>query len=104
MLPYDTRGKIKNNTAGIIIKGQQDHCTAIRNLLCASFATSTTIKKEFESEALIKEKQTSVLVLEIISQRAIFRISISQNFFSLFNQQNFHFFCLHNTNSITFRI
>jgi len=57
MLPNDTRGKIKNITAGIIIKGHQDNCTTIRNLLCASFATSTTVKKDFEGKAVTKEKQ-----------------------------------------------
>ncbi|MEI9943983.1 MAG: hypothetical protein WDN26_07135 [Chitinophagaceae bacterium] len=61
MLPDDTRSKIKNITAGAIIEGSQDHCTATRNLLCASFPTSTTVKKDFESKALIKEKQAKLL-------------------------------------------
>lgn len=61
MLPDDTRGKIKNITAGIVIEGSQDNCTTIRNLLCGSFATSTTVKKDFESKAIIKEKQASLI-------------------------------------------
>src|ERR1044071_6720091 len=61
MLPDDTRGKIKNITAGIIIEGSQDNCTTIRNLLCTSFATSTTVKKDFESKTIIKEKQANFL-------------------------------------------
>lgn len=61
MLPDDTRRKIKNITAGVIIKGSQDNCTAIRNLLCASFPTSTTVKKDFEGKAIIKEEQANVL-------------------------------------------
>jgi len=61
MLPDDTRGKIKNITAGIIIEGSQDNCTTVRNLLCASFATSTTVKKDFEGKTIIKEKQATLL-------------------------------------------
>ena len=61
MLPDDTRSKIKDIAAGTIIEGSQDNCTTIRNLLCASFATSTTVKKDFESKAIIKEKQAQLL-------------------------------------------
>ena len=61
MLPNDTRSKIKNITAGIVIEGSQDNCTTIRNLLCESFPTSTTVKKDFESKAVIKEKQARLL-------------------------------------------
>lgn len=61
MLPNDTRSKIKNITGGVIIEGSQDNCTTIRNLLCASFATSTTVKEDFESKSVIKERQTVVL-------------------------------------------
>src|SRR5258705_8179794 len=61
MLPDDIRSKIKNITAGIVIEGSQDNCTAIRNLLCASFATSTTVKKDFEGKSIIKEKQANIL-------------------------------------------
>lgn len=61
MLPDDTRSKIENITAGIILEGSVDNCTALRNLLCASFPTSTTVKKDFEGKAIIKEKQAVVL-------------------------------------------
>lgn len=61
MLPDDTRSKIENITAGIVIKGKQDHCTAIRNFLCSRFATSTTVKTEFESKAIVKEEQAKLL-------------------------------------------
>ena|SRR6266498_1607357 len=61
MLPDDTRSKIKNITAGIVIEGGQDNCTTIRHLLCASFATSTTVKKDFEGKSIIKEKQANLL-------------------------------------------
>ena len=62
MLPDDTRGKIKNITAGVVIEGQQDHCTAIRNFLCSRFETSTTVKTDFESKAISKEEQAKLLI------------------------------------------
>jgi hypothetical protein len=61
MLPNDTRSKIKNITGGIIIEGSQDYCTTVRNLLCASFPTSTTVKEDFEGKSVIKERQAVVL-------------------------------------------
>lgn len=61
MLQDDTRKKIKNITKGIIIEGVPDNCTAVRNFLCAGFATSTTVKTDFEGKTIIKEKQASLL-------------------------------------------
>ena len=61
MIPDDTRKKIENITAGIIIEGISDSCTTIRNLLSASFATSTTVKKDFEGKSVIKEDQAQLL-------------------------------------------
>jgi hypothetical protein len=61
MLPDDTRNKIENITKGIIVEGVLDNCTAVRNLLCAGFATSTTVKTDFEGKSVIKEKQTELL-------------------------------------------
>jgi hypothetical protein len=61
MLPNDTRSKIKNITSGIIIEGSQDSCATIRNLLCASFPTSTTVKEDFEGKSVFKEKQAVLL-------------------------------------------
>ena len=57
MLRDDTRSKIKNIIAGALIKGQENNCTTIRNLLCASYPTSTTVKTDFEGKSIIKEKQ-----------------------------------------------
>jgi hypothetical protein len=61
MLPDDTRSKIKDITAGIIIEGCEDNCTTTRNFLCASFPTSTTVKKNFEGNAVVKEGQAVLL-------------------------------------------
>jgi len=61
MLPDDTRSKIENITAGIILEGESNHCTATRNFLCGRYPTSKTVKKEFESQAIIKKEQTKDL-------------------------------------------
>lgn len=65
MLPDDTRKRIENITAGIVIEGVQDTCTTIRNLLSAGFATSTTVKVDFESKSVIKKEQTQLLENEL---------------------------------------
>ncbi|HMJ47157.1 MAG TPA: hypothetical protein VK498_07485 [Ferruginibacter sp.] len=61
MLPDDTRNKIENITKGIIIEGILDNCTSVRNLLCTSFATSTTVKTDFEGKSIIKKEQAQLL-------------------------------------------
>lgn len=61
MLPDDTRKRIENITTGIIIKGVSDTCTTIRNLLSAGFATSRTVKVDFESKSVIKKEQAQLL-------------------------------------------
>ena len=61
MLADDTRSKIENITKGVILEGQPDHCTAARNLLCSRYPTSTTVKKDFESQAIIKKEQAELL-------------------------------------------
>jgi hypothetical protein len=61
MLTDDTRGKIENITAGVILKGQQNSCTTARNLLCGSYPTSTTVRKDFESQSIIKKEQEQKL-------------------------------------------
>ena len=68
MFSDDVRNKLQNIVQGTIIQEQPDSCTAIRNQLCASFPTSTTVKKDFESKQLIKEKQVSFLRQLAISQ------------------------------------
>ncbi len=53
--------KLQDIIRGAFLEGQEDHCTAVRNLLCQSFGTDTTIKSEFESRAILKEKQARFL-------------------------------------------
>ena len=68
MLSDDTQSKIKNITSGVVLTGQQDTCTTIRNLLCTSFATSTTVKEDFESKAIVKEEQVRFIEPYITQQ------------------------------------
>lgn len=57
----DTRKKLEDIIGGIVIDGQTDNCTAARNHLCASFKTSKSVKKDFDSESKIKEEQRTLL-------------------------------------------
>jgi hypothetical protein len=61
MLSNDTRAKLENIIRGIILEGEEDNCTAARNLLCASFRTSTTVKTDFEGQSIIKKEQAELL-------------------------------------------
>lgn len=57
MLRDATREKVENIIRGIVVAGANDHCTATRNFLCASYSTSQTVKREFDSKRVIKEEQ-----------------------------------------------
>jgi hypothetical protein len=61
MLPDDIRSQIENITAGNVIPGGTDHCTAIRNLLCAGATAGRTVKVDFESKQRIKKAQALFL-------------------------------------------
>nr|WP_074240831.1 hypothetical protein [Chitinophaga niabensis] len=58
---YDPGRKLENIIRGVSIEGATDTCTTTRNLLCRSFSTSTTVKKDFESKSVIKEEQAEFL-------------------------------------------
>lgn len=61
MFSDDVRSKLQDIIQGTVIQEQPDSCTSIRNYLCRSFPTSTTVKKEFESKRLLKEEQIRFL-------------------------------------------
>lgn len=61
MIGDEAKKKLQDIVRGAFFEGQQDHCTTIRNLLCQSFGTDPTLKSEFESRAIIKEKQVAFL-------------------------------------------
>jgi hypothetical protein len=61
MFSDEIRSKLENIVNGIVIEEQGNTCTTVRNLLCTSFRTSTTVKKDFEGKSIIKEKQVEFL-------------------------------------------
>jgi hypothetical protein len=61
MISDEIHQKLQNIIRGELHQGQSDACTTIRDLLCKSFGTSPTVKSEFESRTLIKEKQVEFL-------------------------------------------
>ncbi|HEX5024663.1 MAG TPA: hypothetical protein VFV68_05295 [Agriterribacter sp.] len=52
-----TRVKLQNIVQGTVIEAATDHCTVARNFLCSGFGTSKTVKRDFESQLLIKKEQ-----------------------------------------------
>jgi Serine/Threonine/Tyrosine Kinase found in polyvalent proteins len=61
MLSDDTRKRLENIVRGVVLEAGEDTCTTARNLLCASFRTSTTVKKDFEGQSIIKKEQAKFL-------------------------------------------
>jgi hypothetical protein len=57
MLSDEIRQQLQYIIRGTVIESQGDHCRAIRNHLCAGFGTGRTVKKDFEGQSIIKEKQ-----------------------------------------------
>jgi hypothetical protein len=62
MLPDDTEGKIKDIIAGKVLPGVTDRLLTARNFLYAGFTPDRTVKTDFESKLLVKEKQVTALV------------------------------------------
>src|SRR5215467_13625225 len=61
MISDEIRQQLQNIIRGELSQGQSDACSTIRDLLCKSFGASPTAKSEFESRAVIKEKQVNFL-------------------------------------------
>ncbi|RFS24956.1 hypothetical protein DVR12_07145 [Chitinophaga silvatica] len=61
MISNEIRRKLQNIIRGALIEGEEDHCSAIRNLLSQSFGSNPTIKREFESRSILKEEQACLL-------------------------------------------
>ena len=57
----DTRKRLIDIVKGTVLEREEDTCAAARNLLCASFRTSTTVKKDFESQSRVKKEQADYL-------------------------------------------
>ena len=61
MISNEIREKLQNVVNGTRFAGPADNCATVRNLLVESFGTGSTVKSEFESRAIVKEKQASFL-------------------------------------------
>ena len=62
MLEDGKKEKIAHIVHGIILEGQQDSLTTIRNLLCSSHPTSRTVKTKFQSQLIVKKEQAEFLI------------------------------------------
>ncbi len=62
MIPDEIREKLQDIVNGTCLPGPTDNCSTVRNLLIESFGASPTIKSEFESRAILKEKQVGFLI------------------------------------------
>jgi len=61
MILDEIREKLQDIARGARLQGTSDRCSTIRNILVESFGTGPTVKSEFESRAILKEKQASFL-------------------------------------------
>lgn len=61
MISHEIRNKLQNIVNGARFEGPADNCATVRNLLIESFGTGSTVKSEFESRAIVKEKQANFL-------------------------------------------
>jgi hypothetical protein len=61
MISDDTRNKLQNIVRGTRFEGTADHCSTIRDILIEGYGASSTLKEEFESRSIIKEKQVEFL-------------------------------------------
>jgi hypothetical protein len=61
MISDEIREKLQNIVRGACLEGTADRCSTVRNHLIEGFGTSPTVKGEFESRSIIKEKQIEFL-------------------------------------------
>jgi hypothetical protein len=61
MLSDEIRSKLQDIVRGTRFHGPADRCSTVRNLLVEGFGASPTVKGEFKSRSIIKEKQVEFL-------------------------------------------
>lgn len=61
MIADEIREKLQNIVRGARLEGAADRCSTIRDFLIKGFGADPTVKSEFESRAIVKEKQASFL-------------------------------------------
>jgi hypothetical protein len=61
MISNEIKRKLQDIVRGASLQGSSDHCSTIRSLLVESFGADPTVKGQFESRSVVKEKQTIFL-------------------------------------------
>lgn len=61
MISDEIKHKLQHIVRGACLQGTTDRCSTIRNLLVEGFGADPTVKGEFESRALVKEKENKFL-------------------------------------------
>jgi hypothetical protein len=79
MTSDEIREKLQNIIRGASLERQGDCCATVRNLLIQSFGTNTTAKREFESRAVVKEKQGEFLKIPTTYSSIFYKCSNNIN-------------------------
>jgi hypothetical protein len=61
MNSYEIREKLQDIVRGACLQRTTDRCSTIKNLLIEGFRAGPTVKGQFESRAIVKEKQNTFL-------------------------------------------
>jgi hypothetical protein len=61
MISSEIKRKLQDIVRGASLQGSTDRCSTIRSLLIEGFGANPTVKSQFESRAVVKEKQTIFL-------------------------------------------
>jgi hypothetical protein len=80
MISNEIREKLHDIVRGACLQGATDHCSTVRNLLIEGFEADPTVKSQFESRAVVKEKQNSFLKSHATNHAFDFLASKSKHF------------------------
>jgi hypothetical protein len=61
MISNEIREQLQDIVRGACLQGTADRCSTVRNLLIEGFGADPTVKSQFESRAVVKEKQNTFL-------------------------------------------
>jgi Serine/Threonine/Tyrosine Kinase found in polyvalent proteins len=61
MVSNEIREHLQDIVRGACLQGTADRCSTVRNLLIEGFGADPTVKSQFESRAVVKEKQNTFL-------------------------------------------
>lgn len=61
MISDEIRAKLQNIVRGTRLERTEDRCSTVRDILIEGFGANSTLKGEFESRSIIKERQVEFL-------------------------------------------